>query len=85
MKKYLKKNVVFHPDNESHMELYKALQALPYGDFSERTLELWRKELCKEEQAVKHIKIEPVNEPIEVRRQLHNRFEGGKIGDEKGN
>lgn len=78
--KYIKKNVVFSPENEADMELYKQLQALPYGEFTSRTKELWRKELQKEEQA-KHIPLKVVNDPPTVKAEMHHRFAGGTIGD----
>lgn len=77
--KYIKKNVVFNPDNEEDMELYKQLQALPHGDFSFRTKELWKKELCKEEQVIK-IPLHMENDPDKVREELYRRRNGGKIG-----
>lgn len=81
MKNYLKKNVVFNPTSERDMELYKALQALPYGDFTERTKALWEKELLHKEEQAKKVTLTMENDPNKVRNQLHRRFEGGKIGD----
>ena len=77
MKKYNKKNVVFNPDSEEDMELYKQLQALPYGDFTERTKELWRKELGKEVQTRK-IPLDMENDPDQVRLELDGKLRGGK-------
>lgn len=75
--KYIKKNVVFNPDNEEDMELYKQLQALPHGDFSSRTKELWKKELCKEEQVIK-IPLHMENDPKTVRENMFKIREGVK-------
>lgn len=48
MKKYLRKNVPFDPENEKERELYEWLQKQPHGKFSEDTKEYWMK-IMKEE------------------------------------
>ena len=45
MKKYLRKNVPFDPENEEEKELYEWLQSLPYGQFSELTKHYWKSKM----------------------------------------
>jgi hypothetical protein len=45
MKKYLRKNVPFDPDNKEEMTLYQWLQSLPHGKFSEVTKKYWMKKM----------------------------------------
>lgn len=47
MKKYLRKNTSFDPDDSKEMELFKWLKTLGHGYFSEGTKDFWMKEMKK--------------------------------------
>ena len=50
MKKYIRKNVPFDPEDEREKKLYEWLQQLPHGKFSAETKKYWFKEMEKDEQ-----------------------------------
>lgn len=50
MKKYIRKNVPFDPDNKEEKELYEWLQKLPHGLFSAETKKYWFERMMKDEQ-----------------------------------
>lgn len=47
MKKYLRKNTSFDPDDKEEMELYQWLKSLDHGKFSDKTKAYWMKEMSK--------------------------------------
>ena len=62
MKKYIRKNVPFDPEDEREMQLYEWLQQLPHGYFSELTKKLWKDVMQKNIGVENYINIEKMKE-----------------------